>query len=409
MSSQKPLTAVLTASILVLIATGVGFWVLPSSEQVEQAQTLDGDSVDLQIDGPLRHTAVSSSWFVSGDTFWARRIQQAADASPLGEQFPFDRLDEFGIGPDSDRFDLRVTNLECPVTDTEVPLSAQEDILQFNCRPSYLDEFNQYFDLVSLANNHTDNVDGANGLEETRQQLEQAGIQHFGHYDNAVISELCSVEPVSFNFLPKDQARESGSIELPVAFCGYHGVFKLPLAEEIAEISRFSDHYLTVVMPHMGAEYVPAPDNIKTDTFRAMVDAGADVVIGGHPHWVQSTEVYNDTPIFYSLGNFLFDQEWSEDVMRGAALEISVSVEDSPALDRYLDLASSCPIDAIDCDSIENSLNAEGLVKPDFELTYKPVFSEFKDGQVFPASAETSQILLERMNWAETEAILSAL
>lgn len=404
---MKQTIGLVAGILLIAAATWVAWWAIYTVNEADIDSQNPQTIADKQ-DEASHHTAVESSWFVSGDTFWARRIQQAADASPLGEQFPFDRLDEFDIGPDNNRFDLRVTNLECPVTDTDVPLEAQENILQFNCRPSYLDEFNQYFDLVSLANNHTDNVDGAAGLAETRTKLEQAGIQHFGHYDNAVTDELCSVIDVPFRYLPEDTPRETNAAFLPIAFCGFHGVFKLPLDEEIAEISKYSAKYLTIAMPHMGEEYVPVPDEIKTTTYRKMIDAGADVVIGGHPHWVQSTEVYNGVPIFYSLGNFLFDQEWSVDVARGAALEINITAKSSPELTEYL-IAAKCRVGDANCDGTENIDASDEIVKPNFKLSFNPVFSEFKAGQTFPASEQTSAELLERMNWAETEAILNSL
>jgi poly-gamma-glutamate synthesis protein (capsule biosynthesis protein) len=54
-----------------------------------------------------------------------------------------------------------------------------------------------------------------------------------------------------------------------------------------------------------------------------MIDSGADIVIGNHPHWVQSVEIYKGKPIWYSLGNFTFDQNWSEPTLEGVTLELT--------------------------------------------------------------------------------------
>lgn len=77
----------------------------------------------------------------------------------------------------------------------------------------------------------------------------------------------------------------------------------------IAEASEEAD--LVVVHAHWGQEYDDQPTTRQQEMAKAMSDAGADIVIGHHPHVLQNIEVYNDTVIFYSLGNFVFDQGWT--------------------------------------------------------------------------------------------------
>jgi poly-gamma-glutamate synthesis protein (capsule biosynthesis protein) len=74
-----------------------------------------------------------------------------------------------------------------------------------------------------------------------------------------------------------------------------------------------------VVIPyfHWGAEYVSVPNQRQRSLAYAAIDAGADLVLGAHPHWVQETERYQGVPIFYSLGNFVFDQMWSTETRQG--------------------------------------------------------------------------------------------
>ncbi|KKW29811.1 MAG: SH3 type 3 domain protein, partial [Parcubacteria group bacterium GW2011_GWA2_52_8] len=78
-----------------------------------------------------------------------------------------------------------------------------------------------------------------------------------------------------------------------------------------------------IVSMHAGIEYVRDPNQEQTDFAHAAIDAGADIVIGHHPHWIQTIEVYKEKPIFYSLGNFIFDQSWSVDTTEGLAVRFT--------------------------------------------------------------------------------------
>ena len=69
---------------------------------------------------------------------------------------------------------------------------------------------------------------------------------------------------------------------------------------------------VVVVMPHWGVEYTARPTAQQQRLGRAAIDAGADMVIGNHPHWVGAMEVYKGKPIWYALGNLVFDQTWSD-------------------------------------------------------------------------------------------------
>jgi poly-gamma-glutamate synthesis protein (capsule biosynthesis protein) len=83
---------------------------------------------------------------------------------------------------------------------------------------------------------------------------------------------------------------------------------------------------------HAGTEYMRTPNQNQTEFAHAAIDAGADMVIGHHPHWIQTTEKYQGKYIFYSLGNFIFDQMWSQDTKEGLALKITLSKIPAPRL-----------------------------------------------------------------------------
>lgn len=79
---------------------------------------------------------------------------------------------------------------------------------------------------------------------------------------------------------------------------------------------------VVVVYTHWGEEYVPRTEKMKT-LARQFVDAGASLVVGSHPHVVQESERYSDQYIYYSLGNFVFDQYFSDAVRNGLLLEVT--------------------------------------------------------------------------------------
>jgi poly-gamma-glutamate capsule biosynthesis protein CapA/YwtB (metallophosphatase superfamily) len=80
-----------------------------------------------------------------------------------------------------------------------------------------------------------------------------------------------------------------------------------------------------VATMHAGTEYTRKPNQSQLAFAHAAIDFGADVVIGAHPHWVQTIEKYKNNYIFYSLGNFIFDQDWSKETSEGLALKITLN------------------------------------------------------------------------------------
>ena len=78
-----------------------------------------------------------------------------------------------------------------------------------------------------------------------------------------------------------------------------------------------------IVFPHWGVEYRAKPTDGQRNLAHMAIDAGADMVIGNHPHWAEGMEVYKGKPIWYALGNLVFDQTWSEPTMEGITLEMT--------------------------------------------------------------------------------------
>ncbi len=344
---------------------------------------------------PSKPVSVTANTLFLGDIYWGRYVNDWAMKSDLKTAYPFSRLGEF----QRESYDAWIGNLECPTVAGFTQTSAQEDAtLSFNCSPDYLPDAAKWFTALSLANNHTDNR-GVAGFTETKQQLDTHAIQYFGHYDPAVVEDACEVVALPVTVTYSDDSTKSQ--RLPVALCGYNGVFKIPPAAAIEEIKKYAPYMPVIALPHMGAEYQTEPDALRMRTYRAIIDAGADMVLGNHPHWVQTTESYNGKLIVYSMGNFIFDQQANKEVTRSAAIRVvfnTTNVE-SDHLAKWLTKGEAC---ASFKDACLQQITTDSLEELPIEYKYGVVGSNSAGKITKPATeAETAEILA-RMKWAQT-------
>jgi hypothetical protein len=183
---------------------------------------------------------------------------------------------------------------------------------------------NAGIDAVSIANNHIGDA-GRAGVVQTVANLEEYGIKHAGAGRNAAAAHrpaLIRVDGLTVAILGYDTiagaytagASTPGSARLTVAGA------KVDIAA-----ARRAGADVVIVYPHWGIEYRASPFAGQQVLARAMIDAGADMVIGNHAHWVGAMEVYRGRPIWYALGNFVFDQTWSEPTSEGVLLELTFS------------------------------------------------------------------------------------
>lgn len=231
--------------------------------------------------------AITLNFF--GDIMLDRRVRKTLDTA--GSVFPLESLSRFMMG--SDRV---VANLEGPFTTNKTV--ATSDNLVFTFDPKHAPTLRKYgITTVSLANNHMLNF-GAAGVASTKETLKKVGIQYFGDPSNQ--KELSYIDDVH---------------GVKVAYVGYHQ-FSDGYENILGEIKRvrpLAD--VVIVWPHWGVEYeIHTATTRTTREAHAFIDAGADLVMGGHPHVVQPIEIYKGKAIFYSLGNFIFDQQFSDDV-----------------------------------------------------------------------------------------------
>lgn len=228
--------------------------------------------------------------------------------------------------------DLAIGNLEGPIVPRGVitiPLAAPNQLnLTGDARGSYA-LARAGFDLLSVANNHALDS-GAPGLSYTVTYLRRAGIMPFG------------LDPGAASGGQKPVVRVVHGLK--IAFLGYTDIMNIPgtsgigfvrpgvqadldrVAREVRAAKQSSD--LVIVMMHGGIEYAVQPNSSQKAIAKTAADAGADLVVGAHPHVAQGMETISNpgrtTLVAYSLGNALFDQESKPELRQGLSLEVTL-------------------------------------------------------------------------------------
>ena len=208
--------------------------------------------------------------------------------------------------------DLVFGNLESPVTEGR-NISSYEMI--FRADPGVEKSLKAAgFSVLSLANNHIFNF-GHQGLEDTFQYLEQAGIKYAGagsSAEEAYRPVYLEKKGIKFAFLAYS--------DKSFASTGVAVMDIESMVEAVKQAKQQAD--LVIVSIHSGDEYAEKPNQVQINFARAAIDAGAELVIGHHPHVIQEVEKYKGKYIFYSLGNFVFDQMWSYETQEGLVAKI---------------------------------------------------------------------------------------
>lgn len=212
----------------------------------------------------------------------------------------------------------------------ESPISGRNDFnptgsLVFNAPPAYAQSLSTYnFKVLNLANNHALDQ-GEAGLVYTRNFLNNLGITHLGtgkNLDEAWTPKIITVQGQKIAFLGASYASTNDGGRNKNNFVAR--IEDLDRLKQSIESIKNQSDFIVITM-HAGTEYVRNPNQNQIDFAKAAIDAGADLVIGAHPHWIQTIENYKGKYIFYSLGNFIFDQEWSQDTKEGLAIKITLT------------------------------------------------------------------------------------
>jgi len=194
-----------------------------------------------------------------------------------------------------------------------------------------------------VANNHSNGPGGHPAFSDMLKNLRANNISVIGGGDNLAEARTPSVQTIK---------------GVKFALLGYHDFAVVPaqgpaatdsswglapaklatLPEDITAARAKAD----IVIPyfHWGIEYTKVPTKAQQALARAAIDAGADMVLGNHPHWTQGVEEYKGKLIIYSMGNFVFDQDWSRPTLEGMLIHFYwrgkalVGVRFVPTLDR---------------------------------------------------------------------------
>ena len=219
------------------------------------------------------------------------------------------------------RADLRIANLECVIATGG---QALDKPWTFRASPRVLEVLRRHVDAVSVANNHAGDF-GKAAFAEMLERLAHARLPYFGggldwreaHRPLVVERKGVKIALLAYDeFFPR--VFEAGEKLPGVAWSEDEQV-----VHDIREARRLAD----VVIPfmHWGQEHEPLANARQRELARMMIDAGADAVVGTHPHVVQDTEIYQGKPIVYSLGNFVFDGFSSPENNTGWVLWMEVS------------------------------------------------------------------------------------
>ncbi len=242
--------------------------------------------------------------FLVGDIMLGRDVENRITEE--GVAYPFEHVQELLLLPDE-----TVGNFEGIVSEvhTQTPSMA----FQFSIRNEYLTYLKQVgFDILSLANNHSFDY-GEDALNHTRSLCRELQI-------------TCGGSPIKFDSHSIYTENINGEY---ITFIFVHSLWSVPTDASFDELFAEIDmtRGVKIAYVHWGDEYVLTHNATQQAIAEELIERGVDVVVGHHPHVVQDVGFYKGRPIFYSLGNFIFDQYFSDDVQEGLGVRIDIDDE----------------------------------------------------------------------------------
>lgn len=245
----------------------------------------------------------------AGDLMLDRYIRQVAEKK--GYDYLLQELKPILL--DSD---LVVVNLEGPITDfpsrSIYSQIGSTDNFIFTFDPQVVPFLTRHnIKLVSLGNNHIHNF-GSEGLRQTETYLQEDGVDFFGDTGQETDSsfKLIKLHGLRLGFVNYNQFVSGGGERT---------------LSDIASLRDETD--AIIVYTHWGNEYQTQANEVIQKQARQFIDQGADLIIGSHPHVVQQSEIYEGKKIYYSLGNFVFDQYFSAQTQEGLLVEVTIDPE----------------------------------------------------------------------------------
>ena len=216
--------------------------------------------------------------------------------------YPFQKINQLTKG-----IDIVFGNLEGPIMKN--PPDFSDDSLKFAFSSDMIEGLKfANFNLLSLANNHSLDM-GKGGLEETKEFLEKENINFVGDPLKCTEDFLYQEDDIIFFAFNKTYPSSCSDEEI---------------LETIKSVRLKNPKKFLIVSIHWGKEYQLKSYLSQRKLAHKIIDIGADLIIGHHPHTVQEIEIYKNKLIFYSLGNFIFDQYFSKDTQQGLAIGLEI-------------------------------------------------------------------------------------
>ncbi|GGI06965.1 CapA family protein [Egicoccus halophilus] len=261
---------------------------------------LEGDPA---VAAPLDDDAVFRAAMV-GDIMFGRHVEVAAERHGHAQL-----LDE--VAPLFDDADYVTGNLEQVVTEDPDALPEADKLIHLSSDPRAVQALvDAGFTTMALANNHLMDH-GIPGLRDTVAALDAAGLAHTGAGES--LAEAIEIDYQEHNGLTVATLSFSDAYVVGFVALAFQGGVLSAEPDRMSRLIREASFNADLVVTHFhwGTEYGFAANRDQRELAELAALAGADIVIGHHPHVLQTVETIDDTLVFYSLGNFVFDQGWS--------------------------------------------------------------------------------------------------
>jgi len=242
----------------------------------------------------------------AGDLMLDRGTRKVIEAK--GSDFLFENVNDVITSSD-----YVVANLECVVCDSMLIPINKKYTFRSN-REWLLSLYNHNITHLTLANNHILDF-GKEGIRQTIFNLDKIGIKPIGYCSNS--NTIC--QPVLIEKNGNNMAVYS-SCFLKQSISDFSFDNASILSEKIKTFKGLHPSTLIIVCLHWGIEKEMKPTSIQMEQAHLLINSGADIIIGHHPHVVQSIETYHGKYIFYSIGNFIFDNNHSQGILTNLTL-----------------------------------------------------------------------------------------
>lgn len=302
-------------------ATGKSIFVLRDEYNgiLESDTTMREHSIYSKESGDSEYVSLS----FAGDISFANDYAPAQNYTRLGIDGAFSE----GIQETMREADIFLLNNEFCYTTSTTPIAGKT--YTFKADPSLVNRLDEMgVDIVSIANNHAYDF-GEQGFIDTMNTLKNANIPYVGGGENLEDAKnnivYFLINGMKIGCIAATQVERDLPILTQPATDNGAGVIRCfepeMVCEMITEAEKNCD--FVIVYPHWGTELVKEVQADQQALAYAFIDAGADAIVGGHPHCLQGVEYYNDVPIFYSLSNFSF----SSKVVDSCILNLEVTID----------------------------------------------------------------------------------